>query len=1228
MERAPAEFIFSRLRLSVVACSLFISLPAMAATVDIEQKPLLVNDPLPPNIMFILDDSGSMNWDHIPEGISCSNSLYDSNGRLSSTDRYWCESAEYNQLYYNPDAEYKAPVNGVGDSMGQASFDNAWRNGFSNYRDNSTLDLYTWIPSASESSEAAGLPPSEWEFERHSRKEVGIYCSDFSGNVCTNLSIDDANQGNGDNRYWLESDYYFEQFSKLDDRGLYCSSTPSNGQCPYYDLEEDNTNSSGSYTRWWLVIGERDTSTNPVLQEGWKPFRYFVYNESASGCSDRSSSDYENASCYDVRYVPADPTDPSKPASELAHLSNAYNIWHMQNVANWYSYYRSRLMTAKSGISLAFDNLNPAYRLGYGRINRDSMIIADVRKFEDSRSGFYSWLHGENASGNTPLPRALYRAGQYFADEHPYRINTENSSEGYLSCRQNFSILMTDGYWNEWDVSGSANDDHDDKNGNTITGPGGLTYRYTPVAPFEHDGKNLADVAMYYWKTDLRTGSHDSAKNDVPTTSKDPAFWQHMVTIGIGLGVSGRVDKTEAFDAIDTQTVINWVEGDNNEDKIDDLLHTSVNGRGNYFSAQNPAEFVSGLEASLAEISSRIGSGSALAASSSQLQAGTTLFNASYRSGDWSGSLAAWALDPTTGELANRRWEASVPGHTGRSIYTAKTAPNGSITSVLFSQESDLDADMRSALVNAFPGGTASAQDLIDYLRGDQSREVSASGPFRNRASGVLGDIVHTTPVLVGAPDASRYKYTDWPEADSYASFASTHSSRSDMVYVSANDGMLHGFLADNASSNKGLEMFAYMPRAAIMNGLANLADPDYQHRYFVDGPLVAQDVYLGNQWRTVIIGTTGRAGNIGNDQTGKAIFALDVTDPSNLGSSSLLWEISHDDVGQITSPPVIARLDDGEWYAIFGNGYNSANDRAALIRVKLEDGTVTVIPGTSSASPNGLAGPLVWDLNGDGSADTAYAGDLEGNVYKFDLINTASTPQIIYVAKDASGRRQPITAGMTGTEDDNGDTWIHFGTGKYLSIADMSNRDTQSWYGLKAEDITSLNTRADLKERTISSGSSLGDFTARTVSEAVSGDMANKKGWFIDFNASDAPGERIVLPSQIRGDVLIGYTVIPIADACNPGGDGFVMAVNPFTGGRLDRIYFDFNGDGEFNSADQLSGESPSGFSVGRIPSTGVFVDDDLHFNTDSAVSEVVATNPGTGSGDTDRISWREISE
>jgi type IV pilus assembly protein PilY1 len=510
----------------------------------------------------------------------------------------------------------------------------------------------------------------------------------------------------------------------------------------------------------------------------------------------------------------------------------------------------------------------------------------------------------------------------------------------------------------------------------------------------------------------------------------------------------------------------------------------------------------------------------------------------------------------------------------------------------------------------------------VSYLLGDRSREQSqTNGIFRNRPNGILGDVVHSSPVFVGAPREELYKYTGWSEYGSYVTFAANNSNRTPVVYVGANDGMVHAF-----SDTNGTELFAFMPRAAVMHGVGAIADPDYDHRYFMDGGLTVQDVYLQPNWKTVLVGTTGRAGNNSADTSGKAIFALDVTNPASFDKNDVMWEISHNAIGQITTKPVIAKLDDGHWYAILGNGYNSALGKPALIKIRLSNGDMTVIEVTGNTG-GGLAGPLVWDSNGDGTFDTAYAGDLEGRVWSFNL-NTNATPSIVYQAKDASGNPQPITTTLTGSVDSNSKTWIFFGTGQYMTQADMSNRDVQTWYGIRPEETNASTTRANLRERTITEQADISGFIGRNVSAASPGDMSDRLGWFMDLrvSGSSALGERIVNPSMIRGDVLLGSTLIPIADACNPGGDGFIMAVDPFTGARLSRIYFDFNNDGQFNSQDLLNGVSPSGLSVGRIPSAGIFVGDNLFFNTDSGLQERIATNPGAGAGETERVSWREV--
>lgn len=1128
-------------------CAIFaVGISTCVAATDIEQKPLLVADPLPPNIMFVLDDSGSMFRDDMPDEIGCS-SAYSDNSRVIHysytggystgnllTDNERCESPDYNEIYYDPSVTYEAPVDENGDSLGDSNFYNAWINGFER---NYTKNLSQWVQEET------------WEYQVYydwGRERRGWYCDTIPvDNVCPNGSRRYDDDRDRDWRYWEYED--------------------------------------------WVSVTE------------WRPFRYFVYDETNSSCSGPWDDD-----CYDAVYVDLNESD------------------ELQNVANWYSYYRTRLLIAKSGASLAFNDISPSYRLGWGSINKPGTINQNVRKYQNGRNDFYEWIDDIWSGYNygTPLRRALGDIGEYYKTSHPYLIDPDTSDSGELSCRQNFTILMTDGYWNGDSASHSeARDENDNEDGPVITGAGGVSYQYTPVHPFRYDqSNNLADIAMYYWKNDLRPGDNNNQRNDVPASQRNPAFWQHMVTIGIGLGVIGAIEKDEAFDAIDTATEIDWSKGSSDEEKIDDLLHASVNSRGNFFSAKNPAQFTSGLKELLADIASRIGAGTSLSASAAELVAGTTLYNATYRSGDWSGALIAFNIDETSGEATSIKWSANFPLPANRKVFTHRVQ-GSNLDAVRLTSASNMDSDMQSALTAAVSVSN-NAEHITSYLLGDRSREQNKpGGVFRNRPNGILGDIVHSSPIFVGKPDESLYKFSGWAERTSHVTFANSNSNRTPVIYVGANDGMLHAF-----SDATGSELFAFMPRAVVMNGIGSIADPDYDHRYFLDGALAVQDVYMHPNWKTVLVGTTGRAGSNSNDQVGKAIYALDVTSPDTFNEDNVMWEISHNAIGQITTKPVLAKLEDGHWYAILGNGYNSALGKPALIKIRLSTGAITVMEVNGSAG-GGLAGPLVWDSDQDGTFDTAYAGDLEGRVWSFDL-NGNNTPTVVYQAKDASGKAQPITATVTGSTDSNNKTWIFFGTGRYFNQTDMSNRDVQSWYGIRPEDTDSSTTRSNLKERTITSQGDISGYTGRIVSESVAGDMAGKLGWFMDLKVvgGTSEGERIVNPSLIRGDVLLGSTLIPIADACNPGGDGFVMAVDPFTGARLNRIYFDFNNDGLFDSQDKLNGASPSGLSVGRIPSAGIFISDNLFFNTDSGLQENIATNPGAGAGETERMSWREV--
>ncbi len=371
-------------------------------------------------------------------------------------------------------------------------------------------------------------------------------------------------------------------------------------------------------------------------------------------------------------------------------------------------------------------------------------------------------------------------------------------------------------------------------------------------------------------------------------------------------------------------------------------------------------------------------------------------------------------------------------------------------------------------------------------------------------------------------------------------------------------------------------------------------------HQFFNDGELTVADVYFGSAWHTVAVGTTGRG-------QAKAIYALDVTDPTNI---TLLWERSAGDgnanadyIGQMTGKPVIAQTNDagttdptgnGNWSVLIGNGYNSKNGWAALLKFSIVDGTLSVYP-TDSTTSNGLAAPGVWigDLS-TGISTVAYAGDAKGRVWSFALnvgtttkvrgVNVttyASTPSgtpgtKLFTATDGTNP-QPITAGMlVGKNPVTQDLWVFFGTGQYLSSNDLSGASAtakQSWYGLIVQPgassgstaVSSSTTRSSLAQRSIiaeTPGTPAvlnADGTLKTAAIAPAraltaassttdtiGGKSGKSGWYIDLlsptsaTASDgtvtytpnqtAQGERMVTPNQFQGNQLLATTRIPQA--------------------------------------------------------------------------------------------------
>ena len=856
----------------------------------------------------------------------------------------------------------------------------------------------------------------------------------------------------------------------------------------------------------------------------------------------------------------------------------------LQNYANWFTYYRSRILGVRAGTSLAFSTLGDNYRVGFATIHQTGWKHPPPNNngFNAAeRQDFYTRLFQTPiGTSGTPLRSGLDAIGKQIETNPDYF-----RPDPALSCRQNFAILTTDGYWNDDNINGGSVGNQDNTNGSIIThADGHTTYQYTASRPFKDDWSDtLADVAMKYWKRDLRT----DLKNDVATTTADPAFWQHMTTYALSLGVNGSLDPQTDLPAL-TSGAKSWPEPtSSNAAKSDDLWHATVNGHGEFVAAQDPQEFAEGLKKTLGSISNRVAAASNVAGNSTKIDTDSMLYQARYKSGVWTGELLAYAVTPT-GIAPTPSWNAAslLPAANLRNIFSM--TPGGTKIEFTWSQ---LDSTQQTQLTSPA---------VLDYLRGNQSQEQNHGGSFRNR-EGRLGDIVDSSPAYVKATDT---------------------------LFVGANDGMLHAF-----DASTGVERFAYVPLGAYPY-LKQLSDPNYGHRYFVDGEIAVSDP-TKTGGHAYLVATLGRGG--------KGLFGLDVTNPGSFQKTDVLWDRTVDagdlDMGFILGKPVIAKVDGLGWRVITGNGVNSSNERAVLYIIDPATGAIDAKIDTgagSSTQSNGLSSPAVYDVDGDGDMDVAYAGDQLGNLWKFDLTNRslALSGQPLFVAKNGSGQRQPISGPPLAIKNTKagdphfGKTFVFFGTGRYLTNADPNDKSVQSWYGLIDEG-SPIGGRSQLRQRTIGMATTQSGKLVRTFSKASANDMAGKQGWYADLLTNNvAEGERMIGTQtflQAIKPVLMASSRIPEGDTCTPGGRGYLNAIDPFTGANLDFIFFDVNDDGVFNTADQRSGDSIASIDLRvGMPTDPMCIGNQCFVSGSTGNLGRVRIN--LGSTFKGRVSWREI--
>jgi type IV pilus assembly protein PilY1 len=1144
---------------------------------DIAQKPLFLTQAAEPNVMYILDDSGSMQFELMPDSIIYNSARYifpradgvykgddysnyvptvDNNSGFNARSR----SPQINSVYYNPGTTY-----------------------------------YPWIK-----ADGSLYPNSDPTCALHNPDRT---TNSYDAKYCRNLKV---NNENYNSVRWY--------------------SCTSDGSC---------SSTTGNKTFW--------------------PAKYFWYKGTGS---DWSWNNFKEVEIRSGKAYTGDGRENRDDCNESddGSVSCTYDQ-EIQNFANWYTYYRSRILTARGGSGYAFAEQGAGIRVGFGSINqgettidgeKTEVIVSGVRAFDGAaRTEFYKSLYErEIPQAGTPLRLAIDYAGKYFSrkdNKGPWGAapGTDDNSD-HLQCRRNYTVLMTDGYWSGGATSGATNNNNDGTDGPSHTGPTGASYTYKKVSPFT-DGESgtLADVAMYYWKNDLRT----DLANVVAISKKSPAFWQHMTTFGVGLGVFGTVDPDAAFNAISSGDAISWPKPTSSEvHKIDDLLHAAVNSRGGFFSASEPDVFANKLGDILQTIANESkSSASSVAANSTRLDSGTLIYQASFNSLEWSGRIVAYSLNGD-GSLNDAVWDTNkggIPAADSRNIITGvgdqQTLVNTAVDFTL-AKWGDLSASQQSDLRAGEAVSEGKAR--LSWMRGDNTYEGSK---FRERTT-ILGDIINSDPFFVGSNENYGYSKLPGLEGSSYVSFLTAKASRMPMIYVGANDGMLHGFSAET-----GVEKFAYIPVAAYPK-IADLTEIEYEHSYVVDGSPRVLDAYLNNSWKSVLVSSTAAGG--------RSVFAIDVTDPSTLGASSFMWEFSTangaaDKLGVAMSQPSIARVAAGsKWVTIFGNGYNSG-DTVKLFVVDLETGALIKAINTGvSGTDNGLATAVPVDVDNDRITDFVYAGDLKGNLWKFDLrgeskdawkvaYETAGVPTPLYTVLDPDGVPQPITSRPTVGTHPKGGYMVYFGTGKYFENSDAVLPVTpqiQDFYGIR-DNGASFSGRDKLLSQSIDFE---GEITTKNGSAStnqiriVSNNSAGTPptyGWHLPLYPPSkiAGGERVVSQPILRNGRIIFATIIPSESVCGFGGNSWLMELDSVTGGRIGAPVLDINGDGKINELDEgVLGEDyfpASGIgSPEMIKTPGIVGAGKVEYKYTSGTSGTIGIVTESAGGGFGRQSWRQL--
>ncbi|MCC6650044.1 MAG: hypothetical protein IT348_02725 [Candidatus Eisenbacteria bacterium] len=574
--------------------------------------------------------------------------------------------------------------------------------------------------------------------------------------------------------------------------------------------------------------------------------------------------------------------------------------------------------------------------------------------------------------------------------------------------------------------------------------PGNCTSLGAPYPNTFDCSHYLDDVATYMYRNDLRA---------------DMEGIQNVATFVIGFNINAPI-----------------------------LQLTADKGGGDYYSVNSLDGLSAALSAAFSAIETRISSGAAVSVVSAEDRTSNRLFRARYESQTWRGYVEAFALPYHSGNgaiwEAGSLLEARDPGT--RNIFTSTTGTN--LVPLTAANVASLQTLLGAADATA-------ATNIINFTRGDY-----VSG-MRDRGGWRLGDIVDSAPIMVGKP-------TGFTSINNYSSFRSANASRTEALYVGANDGMLHCFNAED-----GTELWSYVPKT-LLGRLSELTSTSYCHGYFANMSPAAYDVYVGGSWKTMLVG--------GEERGGSGLFAIDVTNPA-ANQISVMWDVNIPSLNGSWNVPTLVR-DRGRGKHMFavGTGLASGTSQTNLLAIDPLDGSV--------AGTYALGSPVTWnkttkatsiDTDFDGFDDVLYLGDLVGRLWRVDLNASPWTVSLLF----DSGK--PIQAAPVVTMDAAGRPMVFFGTGAYLQASDVTDTAQQTIYAITDDGTGGTVALSDLVNQTT----------------AVNSIGNTKKGWYIHL--MEEAGERVTRSPALIAGTLYVPSFKPNADACAGGGRSWLYSLD-----------------------------------------------------------------------------------